>query len=61
MGCWDVEVLDEVMLAVAVPSTAGVGWSEPCNRVAEEDEEEETLATAMVVARFSISPLRLRV
>lgn len=62
MGCSDVEVLVEVELAVAVPLTAGVGWVEPCSRVTEVDElEAETLATAMVVPRFPISPLRLLV
>lgn len=65
MGCSDVEVLVEVELAVAVPLTAGVGWVEPRSRMTEVDEleedEAEALATAMVVPRFSISPLRLLV
>lgn len=69
MGCSDVEARVEVELAVAVPLTAGVLGSGPCSRVNDveglwEDEDEagdkmaEALATAMVVARFSIRPLR---
>ncbi len=67
MGCSEVEVLLEVELAVGVPLTAGVGRSEPFSTVTEEGdgdpgkEMREALATAMVVATFSISPLRLLV
>lgn len=67
MGCSEVEVLLEVELAVGLPLTAGVGRFEPCSRVTEEGdgdagkEMREALATAMVVATFSISPLRLLV
>lgn len=72
MGWSDVEVVVEVELAVAVPLGAGVGLLEPCSRVTEveevgEDEAEakiemaDALARAMVVPRFSISPLELLV
>ena len=72
MGCSDVEVLVEVELAFTVPLAVGMGWGEPSSRVKDVEELwegeaaagsklAEALATAMVVAKFSISPLRLLV
>lgn len=72
MGWSEVEVVVEVELAVAVPLAAGVGLLEPFSRVTEveevgEDEAEakiemaDALARAMVVPRFSISPLEVLV